>query len=172
MCPYARLVSGHEFTRAEQPTGCVQYLKKHLGFSPCCRFPLLNVGLHSFFRISILSLLITLVLPFLLAAAPHPDSKAHKEALRGYLVDLVCVKEEAGKLPDLGPNHTRKCLLMPACVRGGYAILLSSNEVLAFDGHGNDLALKFIASRHQEKGFAIKATGIRDGDHFHVLRIE
>ena len=110
----------------------------------------------SFFHIPLRLLLITLVLPLLLTATPNPDAKTPKQTLRGYLVDLVCVKEEAGKLPDLGPNHTRKCLLMPACVRGGYAILLSSNEVLAFDGHGNDLALKFIASRHQEKGFAIR----------------
>jgi len=117
-------------------------------------------------------LLITMALSLLLSAAPNPGASARKEIVRGYLVDLVCVKEEAGKLPELGPNHTRKCLLMPACVQGGYAILLPSNEVLAFNDHGNDLARKFIASRHQEKGFTIKATGTRDGDHFHVLRIE
>jgi len=30
----ARHVSGHEFTRAEQPSGCVKHKKKYLGFSP------------------------------------------------------------------------------------------------------------------------------------------
>ena len=35
-------------SRAEQPSGCVQRTKKALGFSPCCCFRLLNVGLHQF----------------------------------------------------------------------------------------------------------------------------
>ena len=116
-------------------------------------------------------LLITLALPVLLGAAPKPVS-AHKETVRGYLVDLVCLKEEAGKFPDFAPNHTRKCLQMPACAQGGYAVLLPSNEVLAFDEHGNELARKLIASRQQEKGFVVKATGTRQGDRFHLLRIE
>jgi hypothetical protein len=61
------------------------------------------------------------------------------------------------KIPDLGPNHTRKCLQMPACIQGGYAILLPSNQELAFDYHGNELAQKWLASQHQEKGIVIKA---------------
>jgi hypothetical protein len=107
-----------------------------------------------------------------LAHAANPDAAPRKEAVRGYLVDLVCVKEEAGKLDVLGPNHTKKCLQMPACVQGGYAVLLPSNEVLAFDEHGNELARKLVASRHQEKGFVVKATGTREGDLLHVLKIE
>jgi len=95
-----------------------------------------------------------------------------KEVVRGYLVDLVCVKEETGKIPDLGPNHTRKCLEMPACIQGGYAILLPSNQVLAFDQHGNELARRWLKSRRQEKGIMIKATGMREGQTFHVLRID
>ena len=95
-----------------------------------------------------------------------------KEVLRGYLVDLVCVKEEAWKVSDLGPAHTRKCLLMPACIRGGYAILLPSKQVLAFDERGNELAQKMLASHHQEKGITVKVTGLREGETFHVLRIE
>lgn len=106
------------------------------------------------------------------AFAADNNAVPRKESVRGYLLDTVCIKEEAGKLPDLGPNHTRKCLQMPACVQGGYAVLLPSNEVLTFDEHGNELARKLIASSHKEKGFAIKATGIREGDHFRVLRIE
>jgi hypothetical protein len=117
-------------------------------------------------------LLITLALPLFLGAAPHPGASGHKETVRGYLVDLVCVKEEAGKFPGFGPNHSRKCLLMPACSRRGYAVLLPSSEVLSFDDHGNELARKLIASRHQEKGFVVKATGTRQGDHFLVMRIE
>lgn len=130
------------------------------------------------------SLLLVLSLALSLDATPNPASAPHKEnvlgkesapgkeVVRGYLVDLVCVREEAGKIPDLGPNHTRKCLQMPACVQGGYAVLLPSNQVLAFDQHGNELAQKWLASRHQEKRIVIKAIGSRDGNTFRVLRIE
>lgn len=124
------------------------------------------------FRIALSAVLITTQLPLAVYAAPKPDGTARKEAVRGYLVDLVCVKEEAGKLGQLGPNHTKKCLEMPACIQGGYAVLLPSNEVLAFDEHGNQLARKFVTARHQEKAFAIKVTGSREGSTFHVLRIE
>lgn len=117
-----------------------------------------------------LLLVITLSLP-LLGAGSRDDSTA-RQTLRGYLVDLVCVKEEAGKLQELGPTHTRKCLQMPACVQGGYAVLLPSNEVLAFDDHGNELARKKIASGHQEKGWLIKVTGIRTANQVRVLRID
>ncbi len=122
------------------------------------------------FRIAFCCLLLSA--PLTAGTAANPDATPRKEAVRGYLVDLVCVKEEAGKIAELGPNHTRKCLQMPACIQGGYAVLLPSNEVLAFDEHGNELARKLVASRHQEKGFVVKATGTREGDHLHVLRIE
>ena len=95
-----------------------------------------------------------------------------KEILRGYLVDLVCVKEEASRLSNLGATHTRKCLQMPVCNQGGYALLLPSNEVLAFDNRGNELARKLIAAGRQERSIIIKATGIREGSTFHVLRME
>lgn len=123
-------------------------------------------------RCIVYQLLLVLCLPLCLGAAPKSAGTAGKEVLRGYLVDLVCVKEEAGKIPDLGPNHTRKCLQMPACIQGGYAILLPSNQVLAFDANGNELARKFLNSRRQEKGIVVKATGLRDGDTFRVQRIE
>jgi len=119
------------------------------------------------FRLVLLSILL---LPLLGAAAP--DASTGRETLRGYLVDLVCVKEEAGKLSELGPSHTRKCLQMPACVQGGYAILLPSNEVLAFDDHGNELARKRVGSGHQEKGWLVKVTGVRTANQLRVLRIE
>jgi hypothetical protein len=54
------------------------------------------------------------------------------ETFHGYLIDLVCMKEEADQLEELGAKHTRKCLEMPACIRGGFGLLLSSNEVLSF----------------------------------------
>jgi hypothetical protein len=107
-----------------------------------------------------------------LASWTRAASVRHKETLRGYLVDLVCMKEEAGKISDFGEKHTKKCLQMPVCSLGGYALLLPSKEVIPFDDHGNDLARKLLATRSQEKDFVIKATGTRQENTFHVLRLE
>jgi len=62
-----------------------------------------------------------------------------QESVRGYLVDTLCVKEEASQLAQLGSKHTKKCLEMPACRESGYALLLPAhnNEVLRFDRRGN-----------------------------------
>lgn len=116
--------------------------------------------------------LITITLASSIAAATDSAGSPHREILRGYLVDMVCMKEEAGKFTDFAPNHSKKCLQMPACIQGGYGILLSSKEVLPFDNHGNELAKKLIASHRQEKGFVVRATGVRQGSRFDVTRIE
>jgi hypothetical protein len=116
----------------------------------------------------------SLVLIGALALPPQTSavSARHKETLRGYLVDLFCVKEEAGKISDFGEKHTTKCLQMPICSQGGYALLLPSKEVLPLDDHGNHLARKLVSTRRQEKNFVIKATGTRQENTFHVLRLE
>ena len=87
------------------------------------------------------------------AGAERPD------IVTGYLVDMVCVRDEAAHLAELGPRHTTKCLKMPACRAGGYALLLSSNEVLQFDSRGNELAAKLIDSTHREGDWRMRATG-------------
>lgn len=103
---------------------------------------------------------------------PYHGALPKKDVLRGTLVDTVCVKEEADKLQQLGQTHTRRCLQMPVCEQGGYALLLSSKEVLAFDDHGNDLARKFIAGPRQEKGWMVKVSGTREGNRIYVQRIQ
>jgi hypothetical protein len=96
------------------------------------------------------------------------------ESVRGYLVDSVCVKEEADQLANLGVKHTRKCLQMPACQESGYALLLPShnNDVLRFDKHGNQLAARLVNGRHGEGGWLLQATGKRNGDEFAVATLE
>ena len=148
---------------------------------PCTRWAALQPHRDQYFRILWLLFMVfsrivclwLLVLSVALSSGAAPGLASHlgKEVVRGYLVDLVCVKEEAGKFPDLGPNHTRKCLEMPACSQGGYAILLPSNQVLSFDQQGNELVRRWLKSGRQEKGIMIKATGMREGQTFHVLRI-
>ena len=95
------------------------------------------------------------------------------EIFHGYLIDLVCAKEEATRLAELGAHHTRKCLEMPACIKGGFGVLLSSNEVLSFDQRGNQLALALVSRRrHREKGFVIKVRGKYTDGCVEVFRID
>jgi hypothetical protein len=99
-----------------------------------------------------------------------------QESVRGYLVDTLCVKEEAAQLASLGTKHTRKCLQMPTCRESGYALLVPSqnnnNDVLRLDKHGNDLAVRLVNSRHGESGWLLRATGKRNGDKFAVTTLE
>src|SRR3954467_9232210 len=85
-----------------------------------------------------------------LSTKPGPQ-----ESVRGYLVDTVCVKEEAAQLSQLGVKHTKKCLEMPACRESGYALLLPSrnNDVLHFDKRGNQLAVRLVNGRRMESGW-------------------
>jgi hypothetical protein len=97
-----------------------------------------------------------------------------QESVRGYLVDTICVKEEAAQLSQLGVKHTKKCLEMPACRESGYALLLSShnNDVLHFDKRGNELAARIIDGHRMESGWLLQATGKRIGDQFAVATLE
>src|ERR1041385_1630702 len=95
-----------------------------------------------------------------------------QESVRGYLVDTLCVKEEAAQLSSLGTKHTKKCLQMPTCRESGYALLVNNNDVLRLDKRGNDLAIRLVNSRHGESGWLLKATGKRNGDEFAVRTLE
>jgi hypothetical protein len=122
------------------------------------------------YRFKALVVLLALALPQWMGATA--SAFASKETVRGYLVDLVCMKEEAGKVADFGPDHSKKCLQMPVCSRGGYAILLPTREVLSLDDRSNEMARKLISNSQKEKSFLVKATGIRQGSFFHVLRMD
>lgn len=97
-----------------------------------------------------------------------------QESVHGYLVDTVCVKEEAAQLAQLGAKHTKKCLEMPACRESGYALLLPShnNDVLHFDRRGNELAAKLVSGHRIESGWLLQATGKRTGNQFAVATLE
>jgi hypothetical protein len=116
---------------------------------------------------------LVLSLPALDSHATERSTRAgNQESVRGYLVDTVCVKEEAAQLSLLGVKHTKKCLEMPACREGGYALLLpSQNDVLRFDKRGNELAAKLIDGSRNESGWLLQATGKRTGDQFAVATL-
>jgi hypothetical protein len=106
-------------------------------------------------------------------AAERGTKMVTQESVRGYLVDTVCVKEEAAQLSQLGVKHTKKCLEMPACRESGYALLLRShNDVLHFDKRGNELAARLVNGRRIESGWLLQATGKRTGDQFAVATLE
>jgi hypothetical protein len=98
----------------------------------------------------------------------------NQESVRGYLVDTICVKEEAAQLSQLGAKHTKKCLEMPACRESGYALLLPShkNDVLHFDKRGNELAARLVSRHRIESGWLLQAMGKRTGDQFAVATLE
>jgi hypothetical protein len=97
-----------------------------------------------------------------------------QESVRGYLVDTVCVREEAAQLDRLGSKHTKKCLEMPACRESGYALLLlpNKNDVLHFDKRGNELASRLVSGHRAETGWLLQATGKRTGDQFAVATLD
>ena len=97
-----------------------------------------------------------------------------QESVRGYLVDTVCVKEEAAQLSQLGVKHTKKCLEMPACRESGYALLLpfNNNDVLHLDKRGNELAARLVNGHRMESGWLLQATGKRTGNQFAVSTLE
>lgn len=92
------------------------------------------------------------------------------ETLKGYLVDMVCAHSPTDRL-NLGPEHTRKCLLMPACRAGGYGILTGNDDVIPFDEKGNAQAEKLLGATPQEADFRVTVSGRRRGDRFEVSRI-
>jgi hypothetical protein len=130
--------------------------------------------MKSFVRICWVTCCVLSLLTIDIRGAERAAKAGNQESVRGYLVDTVCVKEEAAQLSQLGVKHTKKCLEMPACREGGYALLLSShnNDVLRFDKRGNELAAKLINGHRVESGWLLQATGKRNGDQFAVVTLE
>ena len=111
------------------------------------------------------------VISFLSASSKDLQPKGKKITIRGYLVDVSCVNDRATELSDLGPSHTKKCLLMPACERSGYAVMDAENHVYRFDTRGNALAKNFIVSTDKEKDWQIIVSGNLTGDQLAVSKL-
>ena len=107
-----------------------------------------------------------------LAGSTPALPKMQETQLTGYLVDVSCSLDEAEAAPGWGQKHTRACLLMPACVQSGYALLTNDNQVIRFDSKGNHEAYKLILATHQDKDWRIRVRGERAGDRMKVSTIE
>src|SRR5947207_14812022 len=65
----------------------------------------------------------------------------------------------------------KKCLLMPACQRSGYALLTDKLEIMRFDHGGNDLVVKFLAMGMWRNGMKIRVDRKIDEDLLIVKRL-
>jgi hypothetical protein len=92
--------------------------------------------------------------------------------VKGYLVDLACATGDEGKEANFGGEHTKECLQMPDCVKGGYGILTPDKKIFRFDNAGNEQAKKFIASMKKEKDIKVMVTGAVNGGSMTVSKIE
>ena len=94
------------------------------------------------------------------------------ETVDGYLVDVMCGSEHASEGATFGAGHKKECLLMPACVKSGYAVLTSDKKLLKLDAKGNKQAAKLIKSTDRDKDFHVRVTGEVKEDQIAVRSIE
>jgi hypothetical protein len=108
----------------------------------------------------------------ILFAAMSISAFAADTTVKGYLVDLACATSPDGQEANFGTNHTKECLQMPDCVKGGYGILTPDKKIVRFDTAGNDQAKKFIADLKKEKDVRVTVTGAVTGSSMTVSKIE
>src|SRR5207237_3221161 len=89
---------------------------------------------------------------------------AAEQSWSGHLIDVACATDRKNNLSQLGTDHTRKCLHMPACQNSGYALLTEQLRVLRFDQRGNELAKKVLEKEKWRSGAKIHVDGTLDGD--------
>jgi hypothetical protein len=106
-----------------------------------------------------------------LFAAMAVSAFAADTTVKGYLVDLACAAEE-GQKADFGPKHTKDCLQMPDCAKGGYGVLTDDKKVIRFDNASNEQAKKFIAALTKPKDIKVTVTGTVNGETMSVSKIE
>ncbi len=118
------------------------------------------------------SLAVPLILFLLLPVFAEEPKPVLKSPVRGYLVDMYCVRERKTEGVSLGKQHTRLCLQMPPCVKSGYAVMTPDNQVLKFDDKGTQKAMKLLEKTHQEKGYVVQVSGKISGNEIQVSKIE
>lgn len=107
-----------------------------------------------------------------LFAAMSITAFAADTTVKGYLVDLACATSPDGQEANFGANHSKECLQMPDCVKGGYGVLTPDKKIVRFDAAGNDQARKFIADLKKEKDVKVTVTGAVTGNSMSVSKIE
>lgn len=116
----------------------------------------------------VLALVFFLVLPISAKEAKHSSAGA----FTGYLIDLTCARERKKDETDLGEKHTKKCMQMPICDRGGFGLLTDSNELLVFDEEGNRKVRLLLQQTNQESHLRAVVTGAKSNDVVKVSKIK
>lgn len=125
--------------------------------------------MHRVLKNLAIPLILFLLLPVFAQDQPRP---ALKSPVRGYLVDMYCVRERKAEGVNLGKEHTRLCLQMPPCIKSGYAVMTPDNQVLKFDEKGTQKAMKLLDKTDQEKGYVVQVSGKIAGNEIQVSKIE
>ena len=124
-----------------------------------------------FLRTSILFLLLVVSL-----SASAVDRKQAKQGARtrwnGYLIDVACARERKATETDLGQKHTRKCMEMPACERGGFGLLTDDNQFLSFDESGNRKVRALLERTNQSDRLRVIVYGTKLNDVLQAQKIE
>jgi hypothetical protein len=107
----------------------------------------------------------------ILFAAVAMSAFAADTAVKGYLVDLSCARED-GQKAGFGAKHSKECLQMPDCESSGYGVLTDDKKIVRFDKAGNDQAKKFITELKKEKEIKVTVTGSVTGQSMTVSKIE
>jgi hypothetical protein len=84
---------------------------------------------------------------------------------------MECARAEGAKA-GFAAEHTKECLQMPDCAKGGYGVLTDDKKIIMFDAASNEQAKKFIAALKQAKDVKVTVTGARNGDSMTVSKIE
>ena len=115
---------------------------------------------------------VTLMFATGLAFAQDAAKVPLKSPIKGYLVDMLCVRQRKSEGVKLGPAHTKMCLRMPNCVQSGYAVMTPDYQILKFDKSGTDKAMRMLEKSSQDKGFWVSVSGKIEGDEIKVSKIE
>ena len=93
------------------------------------------------------------------------------KTIKGILVDLECLKEKKDDVQYLRTKHTTKCFQMPECLKSGFGVLTTTDDVLIFDPAGNTMAISLLKKSRQNKPLKIKVRGRVKGWNLEVERI-
>jgi len=106
-----------------------------------------------------------------LFAAISISAFAANSTVTGYLVDLTCAAVDASQ-PGFGANHTKECLQMADCAKGGYGVLTDDKKVIKFDKASNVKAKQFITQLKKTKDIKVNVTGTVTGEKIAVSKIQ
>jgi hypothetical protein len=100
------------------------------------------------------------------AFAQEGEKKTVK--VTGYVIDNMCAAMHGTE--EEAAHHPNACALMPACEKGGYAVVAGEKKY-KLDEQGNKLAADLIKSNKTKKGLKVDVEGTVEGDTLHAATL-